>query len=98
MRDDCMADIELNDAVNRLNRLGIGVMQTMAGIDLLPAPHAFLYALPNAFKLVLLIDAFSFRITAGMQLDHGRARIGRSLDLLRRRVDEQADLNACRFH
>jgi hypothetical protein len=47
----------------------------------------------NAFELFLLFVAFCVGIASGVQLDHGRTCLGRSLDLLIIGIDKQRHTN-----
>ena len=76
MRDDRMADIQLDDAVDRRDLLDVRVVQTVTRIDLDAERDAQLHATHHALEFALLLaGVVRFRVAAGVKLDHERSRI-----------------------
>ena len=95
MGDDGVADIQLIDAPDRGDGLGVVVMQTMAGIDDQAVTQAGLDTIANARELAgPLGNAVGIGIATRVQFDGRRTDPGRRLDLQRIGIDEQRDFRA----
>src|SRR6056297_568495 len=86
-----MTDIEFGNSAEFGDRLDVSVIQAMPGIDDQPQRLAVLHRLRDTSQFALLPVAFGISIAAGMQFNHRCATGQSGFELLRLRIDEQAD-------
>src|SRR5579862_8087749 len=96
MRDDGVADVELDDLAHGRHRSYVAVIESVARVNLEPDSCSETGGTAQSLELGSSGGAGSLGVCAGMQLDdRGAARV-RALDLPVIRIDEERRPHSCR--